>query len=269
MLARVIVALSLGVAPPAAAQLAVGGAATLADRYVWRGATRVNGWVLQPAADLELRAGRASLAVGVWGNIELSRAGAGDLGDLGTDRRGLGEVDVDVAVGTDARPLALTAGWVRYTYHGDPAAGGRGRSQNTSELFGSLSWRASRITPELTVFRDIGRVRGVYAEAGVMLPVFASPEPRPAAVLSIRPTVGWSAGAGADRGLTHVDLPLTLDFQLPGSLLEPAVAVRLHAQWNRDGATRVTDAAGASTRVKVWAELTVSAVALPDRRRRR
>lgn len=266
MLARIIVVLSLGVATPAAAQLAVGGAATLADRYVWRGVTRVNGWVFQPAADLELRAGRVALSVGAWGNIELSRAGAGDLG---LDRRGLGEVDVEIAIGTDAGPLALTAGWVRYTYHGDPAAGGRGRAQNTSELFAALSWRASRITPELIVFRDIGAVRGLYAEAGVMLPVFASPEPRPAAVISLRPTVAWSAGPGADRGLTHVDLPLTLDFQLPGSFLESAVAVRLHTQWSRDGATRVTDAAGASTRVKVWAELTVSAVALPDRRRRR
>jgi hypothetical protein len=66
-----------------------------------------------------------------------------------------------------------------------------------------------------------------------------------------------------------VDLPLTLDFQLPGGLLEPAVAVRLHTQWSRDRATRVTDAAGGSTRVKAWAELTVSAVAFPDRRRRR
>jgi hypothetical protein len=69
--------------------------------------------------------------------------------------------------------------------------------------------------------------------------------------------------------LTHVDIPLTLDLQLDGPAVEPAIAVQLHTQWSRDGATRVTDAAGGTARVKVWLELTARAVAWPDRRRRR
>jgi hypothetical protein len=261
--------LLLGLVTPAPAQLSVTGATTVADRYVWRGVTRVNGWVAQPAAEIAGRARHARLSVGVWGNVELSRAGAGDLGDRGLDGRGLGELDVEASAGTDAGPLGLTAGWVRYTYRGDPAAGGRSGAENTSELFLAVSWHTSRVEPELTLFRDIGRLRTVYAEGAVTLPLFASPEPRPAAVISLRPLVGWSAGPGPDRGLTHVDLPLTLDLQLAGGLLEPAVAVRLHTQWSRDAATRITDAAGGSTRIKLWAEVTVSAIALPDRRQRR
>jgi hypothetical protein len=258
-------------APPATceAQLAATGAATAADRYVWRGVTRVNGWVLQPQAELAARAGPATLTAGVWANVELSRAGAGDVGDRGADRRGLGELDVEVSAGADIGPVGVTVGWVRYTYHGDPMLGGRDPTQNTSELFTAVAWRSTRVGPELVVFRDIGGRREWYAEAAIGLPLFASPEPRPAAVISLRPLAAWSAGPGPDRGLTHLDLPLTLDFQLPGTLLEPAVSIRLHTQWNRDSATRITDAVGGSTRVKLWGELTVSAAAFPDRRRRR
>lgn len=269
VLARPVMLLLLGLPATAAAQLTVSGAATVADRYVWRGVTRVNGWVLQPAAELAATAGPATVTAGVWANVELSRTGAGDLGDRGAERRGLGELDVEFSAGAGAGPLGLSAGWVHYTYRGDPAVGGRGPSQNTSELFASVAWRSSRVAPELTVFHDIGGLRGTYVEASATLPVFASPEPLPAAVISLRPTAAWSAGPGPDRGLTHVDLPLTLDFQLSGAALEPGVAVRLHTQWNRDAATRVTDAAGGSARIKVWGELTVSAAAFPDRRRRR
>jgi hypothetical protein len=158
---------------------------------------------------------------------------------------------------------------VRYTYHCDPAAGGRGPAPNTSELFASVAWRESRIAPELTVYRDIGGLRGVYAEAAVALPAFASPEPRPAVVVWLRPVAGWSAGPGPDRGLTHADIPLILDLQLPGGWLEPAFTIRVHAQWSRDRATRLTDAVGGSARVKVWTELGMSAALQPDRRRRR
>jgi hypothetical protein len=261
--------LLLSLVTPAAAQLSVTGAATVADRYVWRGVTRVNGWVAQPAAEVTGRTGRARLSMGVWGNVELSPAGAGDLGDRGLDRRGLGELDVEASAGADAGPLGFSGGWVRYTYRGDPTSGGRGPAENTSELFLSVTWHTSRVEPELTVFRDIGRLRTAYVETAVTLPLFASPEPRPAAVISLRPVVGWSTGPGPDRGLTHVDVPLTLDLQLAAGSLEPAVAVRLHTQWSRDAATRTTDAAGGSTRIKLWSEVTVSALALPDRRRRR
>ena len=62
-----------------------------------------------------------------------------------------------------------------------------------------MAWRESRVAPELTVFCDVGAAPGVYAEAAVTLPVFASPE-RPAVVISLRPTAGWSAGPGPDPG---------------------------------------------------------------------
>lgn len=268
MLRHILLFLLL-LARPGAAQISATGAVGVANRYVWRGVTRVNGWVLQPLAAAELSLGSGAVGAAVWANYELSRAGAGDLGDAGRGRRGFGEVDVELSAGADAGPLALTLGWIRYTYHGDAALGGRSSSANTSELFAALAWPASRVGPELAVFHDIGAAGGVYAELAATLPLFASPEPRPAAVVSLRPVAGWAAGSGPDRGLTHVDVPVALDLQLPGTTLEPAASIRLHTQWSRDAGTRTTDAAGGSARIKLWAELVVSAVALPDRRRRR
>jgi hypothetical protein len=266
---RAPLVLLIFLAVPAAAQVSAGSTLTLADRYVWRGSTRVNGWVLQPAAQLDFRVGRASLTAGVWANVELSQAGAADLGDAGADRRGLGEVDVDLTGGLDAGPLALAGGWVRYTYHGDPDAGGLDATRNTSELFASVAWSQSRTAPELVIFHDIERTRAWYAEASVTLPVFASPEARPGAVLALRPLAAWSGGPGPDRGLTHLDLPLMLDLQLPGGPVEPALTVRLHTQWSRDQLSRSTDAIGGTTRIKLWAELGLTAAIFPDRGRRR
>lgn len=264
-----ILLLLLALTTPGAAQVSATAALTVADRYVWRGVTRVSGWVAQPLGAVEVALGPGVLTAAVWGDYELTRAGAGDLFDVGRDRRGFGEADVELSAGTDAGPLALTAGWIRYTFHGDSVLGGRAAGANTSELFAAVAWRASRIAPELVLFRDIETTRGYYAEVAATLPVFASPEPRPAAVISLRPLAGWSVGPGPDRGLTHLDVPLALDLQLPGVQLEPALSLRLHAQWNRDAATRVTDAAGGSARVKLWTELVVSGVVGPDRRRRR
>ena len=109
------------------------GAAVVADRYVWRGVTRVNGWVLQPSGSSKCRpvASRSRSACGQTS----SSAGRG----RGSRRRGfrpprLGELDVDVSAGTDAGPLALTAGWVRYTYHGEPAAGSRSAQEHQQAL---------------------------------------------------------------------------------------------------------------------------------------
>jgi hypothetical protein len=264
-----ILLLLLALTTPGAAQVSATAALSVADRYVWRGVTRVNGWVLQPLGAVEVGLGPGVLAATIWGNYEVTRAGAGDLSDVGRDRRGFGEANLELSAGTDAGPLALTAGWIRYTYHGDSVLGGRSAGTNTSELFAAVAWRASRVAPELILFRDIGTTRAYYAELAATLPVFASPEPRPAAVISLRPLAGWSVGPGPDRGLTHLDVPLALDLEFAGAHLESALSVRLHAQWNRDAATRVTDAAGGSARVKLWTELVVSGVVGPDRRRRR
>ena len=97
---------------------------------------------------------------------------------MGFDRRGLGELDVDVSAGTDAGPLALTPDGYAIPIMASRRPGSRS-AQNTSGLFGSVAWRESRVAPELTVFCDVGAAPGVYAEAAVTLPVFASPEPAP------------------------------------------------------------------------------------------
>lgn len=263
------------------AQFAAGASATLANRYLWRGVTRVAGPVLQPSAWLGARAQATELSASLWGDLELRGAGATELTDRGTGRSGLGELDLELALARELGWLALSGGWIRYTFHGDTTAGGRGTGRNTSELYLRAQWRHPAVTPGLATFCDLERVRGCYLEAELALPVVVTPESRPALVIALYPSAGWSLGQGvnadaseqaanfAGSGLTHVDLPLGVHLQFSGPVLEPAIALQAHAQWNRDGATRTTDAAGGSTRIKLWLEASVSVAAgLPRERRR-
>jgi hypothetical protein len=263
------------------AQVAAGASAAIATRYVWRGITRVNGWVLQPSAWLGVRVASLELSLSTWADLELRRAGAADLTQRGAGRRGLGELDLELAVARPLGAIALSVGWTRYTFHGNVARGGRSAAGNTSEVFLHADWRRWQVSPSLLAACDIDRVHGCHFETGVALPVIATPEGRPAMVLWLQPTAGWSAGQGpnlndptqpahfAGNGLTHVDLPIAVQLQLPGGALEPGVSLLTHVQWCRDGATRITDAIGSSTRVKLWLELGVTVAAgLPRERRR-
>lgn len=263
------------------AQISTGASAVIATRYVWRGITQVNGWVFQPALWVGARAGSVAISMSAWANLELRRAGLDDLTLRGIDHRGLGELDLDLAIARPLGPVEISAGWTRYTFHGDATRGGRGAGSNTSELFLRTEWRASIVSPSLLIACDIDRVRGCYLETGVVLPVVATPEPRPALALSLEPTAGWDQGQGlnpnnpsqgahfAGNGLTHVDLPLVLRIQLPGTTVEPAISFLGHLQWSRDGATRITDQLGSTSRIKAWIEVGATIVAgLPTERRR-
>jgi hypothetical protein len=262
------------------AQMAAGAASTVATRYVWRGVTRVSGWVVQPTAWVAARAGGIELSASVWGNWELGAAGPADLTQRGVSRRGFGELDLDLAVASALGAVDIGAGWTRYTFHGDPSRGGRGSADNTSEIFARAEWQGSPVTPGFLAACDVGRVRGCYFEGGVALPIFATPEARPRVVLSVEPTAGWSEGEDPNsndpsqlanfggNGLTHIDLPLFVRFQISGRALEPALSLGTHVQWCRDGATRITSTTG-STRVKLWLELGATLVTGLARERRR
>lgn len=262
------------------AQIAAGASATVATRYVWRGITRVNGWVLQPSAWLGVRAASLELSFSSWADVELGRAGSTDLTQRGVGRRGVGELDLELALSRSLGRFDLSAGWTRYTFHGDGAPR-RGTAGNTSELFVRTAWRGSAVSPSVLAACDVDRVHGCYFEGGVSLPLIASPEPRAALVVWLEATGGWSAGQGRNRndpaqgfhfagnGLTHVDLPFAVQLQFAGGGLEPAVSLLTHVQWGRDSATRATNAVGATSRVKVWLELgLILAAGLPRERRR-
>jgi hypothetical protein len=282
MRTALLVILSLAVpASSSRAQLSAGVSLSVANRYVWRGVTRVNGWVVQPAGWGAVRLPPGELSVSAWANGELRRAGRGDLTDLGAGRRGWSELDVEVALARTLASLALAGGWTRYTFHGSAAAGGRDPARNTSEVYLRTEWLGSPLTPAIAGSCDIDRVRGCYVEGGVSLPIFATAQPRPAIALWLAPTAGWSLGQGINpgdpsqaanfngNGLTHVDVPFAAQIQPGGGAVEPAVSFRLHTQWSRDGAARLTDATGATTRIKLWIEFGVVVTAGRPKEQRR
>src|SRR5262245_22656520 len=264
-----------------AAQMSSGASTTLATRYIWRGITRVSGWVVQPAAWIVIRSASTQLSVSGWGNWESGTAGSGDLTQRGIGQRGFGEADLDLGVSQEVGAIGVAAGWTRYTFHGDSAQAGRSSSENTSELFARIEWHGSTVTPSILAACDVDRVRGCYFEVGAPLPIFATSEPRPTLIFSIEPTAGWSQGEGpnsddptqlsnfAGNGLTHVDLPLLAQAQFSGGTLEPAFSLAAHLQWCADGATRTTNATGSTTRVKFWLEVGATlAAGLPREQRR-
>jgi hypothetical protein len=279
--ALLAVVATLALVSGGAAQISSGASTTLATRYVWRGITRVSGWVAQPAAWVAIRGAPTQLSVSGWGNWESGTAGSGDLSQRGIGRRGFGEADLDVAVSQELGAIEVAAGWTRYTFHGDSARAGRSSSDNTSELFVRIGWHGSTVTPFSLAACDVDRVRGCYFDVGAPLPIFATSEPRARLILSIEPTAGWSQGEGpnsgdpaqlsnfAGNGLTHVDLPFVTQMQFSGGTLEPAFSLAAHLQWCADGATRITDATGSTTRVKFWLEVGATiAAGLPREQRR-
>ncbi len=261
------VLLATGVAlRPASGQLVGSAATTVASRYVWRGLTLVSGWVAQPGAHVGFRRGEAwAVGAGCWGDIELGGAEPTALTQRGTGRPGLGELDVEVSAASTVGSLALSIGWIRYTFHGDSAGGGLGSGANRSELRLSADWLGPTVSPSAGLFCALRR-GGCYLETGAALPVIATEEARPLATVALLPEAGWSLGADrgpepafAGDGLTHLDLPLLVQIQLSGRTLEPALVLEGHLQWSQDPATRVGDRLGGTARVRAWIEIGVAA----------
>jgi hypothetical protein len=192
------------------------------NRYVWRGIPRASGLILQPQLGVRARVGSAGIAAGAFESWELAKPGADAFTERGDGSRGLGELDLWAEYRLPLGNLQLAAGAVRYTFHGSRARGGRGSEHNTTELYAVAEAKRTYLSPAVSVWLDVGRVRGVYLLATAALPVLGWPFP-PQRALYLDGAIGFNLGQGenAERptqlsnyqsnGFTHARVGLTGD----------------------------------------------------------
>jgi hypothetical protein len=290
--AALLLALALLAAPGALPAQVMGGSdLSITTDHVWRGLTRARAGAVQPALFVGHKGPAFVFSAGAWGSLEPWEPGVGEPTDAGFDADALAEVDYWAQVDWRTRKLAtidLTLGWTRYTFHGDPAAGGRGSEWDTDEIFASA--KLSDLSPlwtlvglpdrlplavELSGAGDLGPVGGVYGELALEADLPVNPLGEPFGAILLRNTLGLSfdqrdgpagqPGFYDGNGPTHYDLSLATVLGFPLGAGRLTVHPAGHLQVGFDPATRRRSASGDS-QVFVWGELTVS-VLLPMARR--
>ena len=155
-------------AVPAAAQTTVGADASLFSSYVWRGLSLTNKPVLQPDLYVTFPAGKASVTVGGWANIDLGQYD--DVNDDISESGGLSSfnfaefdpwAEVSFPVG---EKTTLTGGITAYIYPNDVDVapnGGLGSDANTVELYAKAAFDVL-LSPKLSMWYDVDKINGAY-----------------------------------------------------------------------------------------------------------
>lgn len=192
--------LLLGLAPClAAAQPRARLDVTLSDQYRWRGITRVDAAALTANLAAGISLGRLDLTAGVLEVRQLGNAAAGTATLVGRGRRGLGQRDFWAEAAVHPGRVTIAAAATRSTFHGTDSLGGRSGGFNTWELGAFAEWRSARWTPRISLWHDVGGVRGSYLEAGLVTPVLGWPFP-PYYAVSLEAAVGASLSQSARAG---------------------------------------------------------------------
>jgi len=196
------------------------------SKYVFRGATVTDGFVLQP----EARLGVAGFFASVWGNMDLD-----DVNDRSWE---FTELDYTLGWGFGLPLVSFQAGVIHYAY---PDADG-----DTTELF-AQGQVGVLLSPQLTLYQDIDAADGFYADAqishGVPLEGFGS--------LEFRAGLGFGSDkhnafyyAAPSGGFSDASLGAALNWeQLPFVTVSPFVAYYTLVGDPKDG----VDALGGDT----------------------
>jgi hypothetical protein len=248
----------------ARAQFSAGASVSLATPYVWRGVTRANGWNLQPEAYLAMRLARGFLTGGAWANLEAGADSPGNLSDLGAARPGFSEVNYWIQYARPLGAIEATVGALRYVFPGDPPSAVRDRDDNTTEIYSAIQLSSTYLVPRLTAFMDVERVRGVYLETSITVPLLAYPFGNPI-VFYASALAGYNLGQemNPDRpeqnanfrhdGFTHFDFAVRATLR-PVKSLPLSVNLEPHWQLKVDEFTRRTspEAGDRERRQQFW-----------------
>lgn len=255
---------ALAGASPGHAQATYGVDLDIFSSYVWRGLTLTNKPVAQPAVWVSFPAGNASITAGGWSSIDLGKYDNGsDISESGgTSAFNFAEFDPYAEVSFPAGKATLTGGVTAYIYPNDA---GLTEDANTVEIYGKVDLDVP-LSPSLSVYYDVDKIKGAYIEAGLSHSLAASEK----VSIDLGAAAGFSAGQGisddidesfnfADDGLTHVDFSAGVPFTAGVFSITPVV----HFVVNVDDATKVTkfDDAGLlpnSEDVKLWGGISLS-----------
>lgn len=245
---------------------------TAANRHLWRGVNRTTGWVGQIQLATVAPIGPGALAVGVFESRELSRAGAGDVTEVGLGRKGLGERDWWLEYRAPVGSQEIFAELTRYTFHGSQPLGGRSSDRNTTEVSLGAQSKLTYLSPALAVHWDVEKVKGMYLEASGALPLLGWPFP-PQVNVYLDAALGLSFGQGPDAGhpeqlayyagdgFTHVATGLSVDLR-QGKHLTAGIGARIQAGID-DEAHRGSDGRRRNLSVACWVGTTLRLGRLP------
>jgi hypothetical protein len=214
-------------------------------RRLWHGLTRVSGLAATSQVQIGVRAPGGSVAVGALETWDLCRC-LGKVPLLGGSRRGPGELDLwgEYRIGTG--DFGLSAGLVRYMFHGSSGRGGIGSELNSTELYLTVEVQQIYLSPRASAWVDLGPVRGTYLEVGGSVPLLGWPYP-PFHEFYLDGEIGFSVSQGPNpneptqltrfrsNGVTHARLKVGVDLLRRRYTTIP---VSIEFQANFDEATR-------------------------------
>jgi Bacterial protein of unknown function (Gcw_chp) len=254
---------------PAQAQTEVGADLAVFSSYVWRGLSLTNKPVLEPAVYVSIPAGNASITLGGWSNIDLGKYDDlnDDIGESGgSSGFNFAEFDPYAEVSFPVGKSTITGGATAYIYPNSETApndfGLLTSDANTVEIYGKLGFDVP-LSPQLSIYYDVDKIKGAYIEAAVSHSVAASEK----VSIDLGATAGFSAGQGVpddplsdessnfnDDGFTHLDLSAGLPFTA-GAL---SIAPSLHVVINGDDRTKITSPSKFDKDAKLWGGVTIS-----------
>jgi hypothetical protein len=259
--AALAVAGLVATAVPAAAQT-VGADLSLFSSYVWRGLSLTNKPVAQPDLYVTFPAGKASVTVGGWANIDLGKYDDpdDDFSESGGESAfNFAEFDPWAEVSFPAGPKAtLTAGATAYIYPNDA---GLTSDANTVEIYAKAAFDVP-LSPKVAVWYDVDKIKGAYFEGSVSHTLPASEK----VSVVLGALAGFSAGQGvpedpdsdesfnfSDNGFTHLDISAGVPFSAGALSFTPA----LHLVINGDDFVKLTSPTSDSD-AKLWGGVTIS-----------
>jgi hypothetical protein len=249
---------TLACAVPGHAQATVGADLGLFSSYVWRGLSLTNKPVAQPDLCVTFQAGKASITLGGWANIDLGKYDDpnNDLSESGgSSAFNFAEFDPWAEVSYTVGKATLTGGATAYIYPNDF---GFTKDLNTVEVYGKASLDTP-LSPKVSIYYDVDKVKGAYIEGGVSHSLAASEK----VSVDLGALAGFSAGQGvnpsdesanfADNGFTHLDISAGVPLTAGVLSITPV----LHLVIAGDDFTKITSPTKTSD-AKLWGGVSIS-----------
>jgi hypothetical protein len=261
----VVLSATVAFTTPCHSQTEVGVDLGLFSSYVWRGLSRTNKPVAEPALYVSFPISSASLTLGGWANVDLGAYDdlADDIAEGGGTSFNLSEFEPYAELSFPVGKATLTGGVIGYVYPNDEAApnaaGLLTSESNTLEIYGKLGYDAP-LSPELSIYYDVDKIQGAYIEGTVSYSLPASEN----VSVDLGALAGFSAGQGlsddpdesanfADDGFTHLDLSAGIPFTTGAVSITPVI----HLVVNGDNFTKFTSPTDEGD-LKLWGGVSLS-----------